>query len=193
MMMSIWRKLPVLFVLLMSSMMFLNPVESPACSCIQLSVEEAYEKFDVIFSGRVYQIHNPRAGDPVQSSATLLQNFFEVKEVWKGELDQTVVVRASQSSASCGYEFVLNQEYLVYATDKGDWIQTSICDRSQLLSQADEDLQFLGPGQLNTLYGQIALPEERTKFDPALILIMSSILVVIAVVSLLWWRKVPRR
>jgi hypothetical protein len=46
-------------------------------------------------------------------------------------------------SDTCGYEFQLNNEYLVYAYDYNGSIYTNICTRTNLLEYANEDLDYL--------------------------------------------------
>jgi hypothetical protein len=48
---------------------------------------------------------------------------------------------------SCGYDFEEGQDYLVYASGKGEPFETSICDRTKQLSKADKDLAILGNGE----------------------------------------------
>jgi len=187
--MSVWRKLFAAVVLMLAGTMFLYPDHSYACSCASLTPQEAYEIADIVFAGRVYEVNNPSAGAKIQSSASLVQNSFEVKEVWKGALDWTVDIRAAQSTASCGYVFAVDEEYLVYAIDRGDWLETGLCNRTKPLSQADEDLRFLGAGATNAGYGEIVVPEPSSNGHQAVTYLISAVIVILAASAIIWWRR----
>lgn len=69
----------------------------------------------------------------------------QVKKVWKGDLGEQVQVRTAGSSAACGYNFVKGETYLVYADrDEADPMRVSLCSRTALVANAEEDLDFLG-------------------------------------------------
>jgi len=184
-----WRKPLFVLALLIPGILFLRPAESFACSCATLTPDRALEIHDVVFSGRVYEIHPPTSTPNQQDSGSLVQNSFEVKEVWKGELDRTVDIRAAQSTASCGYQFAIDEEYLVYAYYNGDWLETGSCSLTKPLSMADEDLSVLGAGQTNPLYGKIPHDEEPAKFHSALVYVISVVVVLIAASGIIWWRR----
>ncbi|MBT8469118.1 MAG: hypothetical protein KJN97_10245, partial [Deltaproteobacteria bacterium] len=53
--------------------------------------------------------------------------------------------RTAGSSAACGYTFVKGETYLVYADrDEADPMRVSLCSRTALVADAEEDLDFLG-------------------------------------------------
>jgi len=40
---------------------------------------------------------------------------FDVSEVWKGSVQKVQTVQTSRSETSCGFDFAVDKEYLVYA------------------------------------------------------------------------------
>lgn len=130
-----------------------------ACSCIQAPPpDEALASSTAVFAGQVTEIAAPadRGGsDPVVVT-------FAVSKGWKGAGQPTIVVNTSASSASCGFEFVKGQEYLVYASENEGHLQTGLCSRTSLLASAANDLAVLGDGTIPAGGGAetpVALPE----------------------------------
>ena len=68
---------------------------------------------------------------------------FLVSEVWKGQPYETMFVTTRRSGASCGFDFVLGQRYLVYADEEN---MAWLCNRTKSLRYADEDFDALGKG-----------------------------------------------
>ena len=75
-----------------------------------------------------------------------MQVTFAISKVWKGTDQPTIEVLTSASSASCGFEFVQGEEYLVYASESEGRLQTNLCSRTALLAMAGDDLAVLGAG-----------------------------------------------
>jgi hypothetical protein len=124
-----------------------QPRPAFACSCmIPGPPEEALEQAAVVFAGRVVQARRAPAGGAV-NTADLLPYTFEVSEVWKGQVNSTFTIGSPMSSASCGYEFVLEEEYIVYAYEAEGVLQTGLCTRTAPLASAEEDLAALGEGE----------------------------------------------
>ncbi len=74
-----------------------------------------------------------------------------VTGIWKGIAASIVHVLTSPFDGSCGFTFLLAQEYLIYAdddliTESGPWT-TTVCTRTRLVTDAQEDFDALGlPG-----------------------------------------------
>ncbi len=138
----------VLFLVSMVSVNSSDDYTAYACSCMQpLSPDEELPNYDAVFSGKVTGIEERISNDPVFSSADLVLVTLDVDTVWKGEKKDTMTVKTAQSSASCGFYFEENREYIVYASQYDDeYLEVSLCSRTGLLSDAIEDLQELGPG-----------------------------------------------
>lgn len=116
-----------------------------ACSCLPTPPPpDAFAKADAVFSGKVESI--APGGDHA------LRVTFRVQQSWKGTNAPTLVVQTASDSAMCGYNFIRGEHYLVYARVNGARtnappLATGLCGRNARLSDAAEDLQFLGPGR----------------------------------------------
>ncbi len=110
------------------------------CSCASCggpSPSEAFEKSTAVFSGEVTEI------DKNDSSPTKTVKF-DVQRVWKGVSDNQTTVITGSNDANCGYPFVMNETYLVYAV--GNPLYTQSCGRNTLFADSYDDLRVLGPG-----------------------------------------------
>ncbi len=137
---------------------------------------DSLQNAPIVFSGRAVsvklEIHDP-AGVlvnkqvPNASVDQIVQ--FRVKDVWKGDVGASVVVRSGDYASrdcgvgDCGYMFEAGKSYLVFSY-QGDWgtapaghtyvvtpsaaVVADKCSRTELLSQASADLAALGPGRL---------------------------------------------
>src|SRR5690606_36426110 len=83
----------------------------------------------------------------IQSSADLIEVKFEVDQSWKGSNQSELIVYTERDSASCGFEFSLNKEYVVYAKEEDGKLRASICSRTAPVASAKEDLTELGQGE----------------------------------------------
>ena len=111
-----------------------------ACSCASQggpSPSEAFEKSTAVFSGEVVEI------DKNDSSPTKTVKF-DVQRVWKGVSGNQTTVITGSGDANCGYPFVINETYLIYAV--GDPLYTQSCGRNTLFSDSYDDLRVLGAG-----------------------------------------------
>lgn len=118
-----------------------------ACSCVMPGPPTAeLEAATAVFSGKVLRA-DVRGGE-VTSSADPVWVGFQAYSVWKGPALTTLVVTTARGSASCGYPFEVGREYLVYSGGTWDALEVSLCSRTRLLSEADEDLAALGSGNV---------------------------------------------
>lgn len=138
-----------LFVLV--SLVFSSPELVSACSCAPSdSPQESLEKVDAVFVGKVVNIEQKESsldkiglgGDPdsveVQMSAT---------KAWKGVNQKSIKLTTPQSSASCGFNFEKDKEYIVYAKNREGSLNVSLCSRTSLVENAKEDLEELGKSE----------------------------------------------
>lgn len=125
-----------------------SPTTSYACSCAEPdTVKEELRHSSAVFSGRVVEIVDENKNKSIQSSADPIAVLFEVEESWKGLNQTQITVYTERSSASCGYEFDLNKEYLVYAHEANGAFKVSYCSRTTLLPTAEKDIRELGQGE----------------------------------------------
>lgn len=107
---------------------------------MKLTPAEGLSSAYAVFTGEVTDIKPNTATKFGGVEITL-----RVNEVWKGEIGEQVKVRTAGSSAACGYSFAKGESYLVYADrDEADPMRVSLCSRTALVANAEEDLDFLG-------------------------------------------------
>lgn len=137
-----------MLVLMVFPIFMYSPITSYACSCLEPGpVKEELERSSAVFSGKVIEIVDKNKNKRIQSSADPIEVKFEVAEVWKGQSQTEIIVITERDSASCGFEFDLDKEYLVYATELEGELRVSLCSRTALLSAAGLDIQELGKGE----------------------------------------------
>lgn len=132
-------------ILMIAASLFILSAESAqACSCLPATPEQHLESANTVFSGRVVNVITTRRNRRrPQFSFPQTRVTFEVSEVWKGRERRRVMVMTSDSSASCGFNFIEGESYLVYASQSENRLTTSLCSGTKLLSQAQEDLKML--------------------------------------------------
>ena len=148
------KGLALVLVLVVSVLLFVgNAKQVAACSCTYTSVEEAVDRSDAVFSGRVMFVTRGVDIDSVYQNQNLVG--FWVSEVWKGPVRGFVYVRTSNSGAGCGSTFKTGREYLVYAWDSSFGYSTGLCSGTKDISPGsydsavpEVDLEFLGEGQV---------------------------------------------
>ena len=111
---------------------------------------------------------------------------FNVFQVWKGTEGKILTLTTPNSSASCGYEFEENKDYIVYARQEEGKLTTSLCSRTQPLTFAQLDLQELGEG---TTPENIDTEAESTNLAPKLALAAGAVLILGALGFAFWKRK----
>lgn len=108
-----------------------------ACSCVQTdyAAPQYLEKMDAVFVGRVIEIHanaNPSAdGLPDDKIVTLF-----VSKGFKGIEEAVLEVASNLSSASCGIDFEVGREYLIFAARRNGQLTTHLCLGTQPLETA---------------------------------------------------------
>ena len=118
-----------------------------ACSCGDTpSPSVAMAQASKVFSGKVVHVSD---GGGTEREPALLSGYilveFEVYAVWKGPAYAAMFVETAWWSGSCGVEFYLGQEWLVYSYDG----ETAVpCSRTRLLELAQADIDELGEGQV---------------------------------------------
>ena len=123
-----------------------------------------------VFSGKVVHISDDGG---TRREPALLSGYisveFEVYAVWKGPAYATMFVETAWWSGSCGVEFYLGQEWLVYSYDG---VTAHPCGRTRPLELAQADIDELGGGQIpvpGTIesYQQSGYRIERTRAQAA--------------------------
>lgn len=121
------------------------PQQAFACTCAPPeSPTDELERSTAVFAGKVTALEAPTG--KITSSADPVEVTFRVYTVWKGPSSDTLTITTARSSISCGYEFEIGHEYLVYARDKKDDLKVSLCSRTKSLARAGGDLAALRKG-----------------------------------------------
>lgn len=85
--------------------------------------------------------------EPVTSKSVL----FEVTKTWKGVEQTQIIITTGLDDGDCGYDFIKGNEYLVYAKESSMYgaksLVSILCDRTDVLSSSQKDLEILGQGQ----------------------------------------------
>ena len=146
--MRAYRALCVATAVLLTGLCFLiSTGVTNACSCGDMpSPAVALAQSSKVFSGKVVHVSD---GGGTEREPALLSGYilveFEVYSVWKGPAYATMFVETAWWSGSCGVEFYLGQEWLVYSYD-GE--TTHPCSRTRPLELAQADIDELGEGQV---------------------------------------------
>ena len=113
------------------------------CTCArQYKDQPAMVEFgvsDVVFEGRVISVKKSEL-DKVNNTYTVIAEF-EVKQLWKGDADQTVTI--TNAIRGCINGFEVDEEWLVYAykSPNGKLGSGCCCTRTKVLSKASNDLR----------------------------------------------------
>ncbi len=105
--------------------------KSYACDCINVSAEDAFQKHDVVFEGKVIEVgRKGRVG---------IEVLFEVKGIWKGTTSSQIIVYTN--GGDCVFHFVEGGEYLVYSSQRGSekQLHTRSCSGTKRLDEAGAD------------------------------------------------------
>jgi hypothetical protein len=144
------RRGPVLLVmLLLGGLMFgFEPAPAYACSCVDRpSPAIALQKSAVVFAGEVLSIRKKGLNlFGAEYDEHPIRVAFRVTEIWKGADADRLTVRTSMST--CGFDFDVGRQYLVYAYESPEGLATGICTRTADLAKASDDLAALGKGKV---------------------------------------------
>ncbi len=121
------------------------PLPARACKCVvPPAPAEALHAATAVFEGRVTSITEApaRAGQP----ATQWLVRVHTTRAWKGVETEDVSVLTPKDTAACGFTFMPDESYLVYASGSLAELSVNACSRTQLSSAADADIGALGMG-----------------------------------------------
>jgi hypothetical protein len=127
-----------------------------ACTCPGISPCQALSYADRIFTGVVTDVSPILAADGTVATGTTVTLVAD-----RSFLGASGTVVLHSKLSSCAYQFTVGTRYLVYAGKNPDGsFSTSICSRTKVLADADEDLRFLSslppPGTGGRLSGAVA-------------------------------------
>ncbi len=128
-----------IFICVLSIIIFF-PATTEACSCNSTGPPcQSYWNTEVVFSGRVIEIK------PFESTRGWRQKLvrFAVNQAFRGISETTIEIATGSGGGDCGYDFKLNESYLVYANNLEGKLFAGICTRTQHISKAAEDLEYI--------------------------------------------------
>jgi len=148
-----------------------------ACSCVMPGPPcNDYGEATAVFLGRVVdsaqrKSYTDKAGTKTVYDVGTIR--FLVQESFKGVAGYEVEIHSGTGGGDCGYAFLRNESYLVYAYESREdkKLYTSVCTRTRHLSNASEDLLFLRglsrtkPG--GTIYGRLLWLTNRSEAERA--------------------------
>jgi hypothetical protein len=123
------------------------PTMAPACDCVNAGAPcKAFNATPNVFIGRVTKISTIHV--KLEGDGSYPQNLvvLQIERNYRGQDGKsTVGVVTGDGGGDCGFSFEVGQQYLVYAyphpaTEK---LYTGTCQRTRLLSEAAEDLEYL--------------------------------------------------
>ncbi|MGE4443956.1 MAG: hypothetical protein AB7E37_03115 [Candidatus Altimarinota bacterium] len=113
-----------------------------ACSCIPSeSPEISLEKATGVFVGTVGNIEKSGMIDNLIGDFPQKKVYFTVSNEIKETYGHNTSITTSNDGASCGYEFEIGKEYLVYTYGEKENQQVSLCSRTAELAYAQEDIE----------------------------------------------------
>ncbi|MCP4302608.1 MAG: hypothetical protein GY783_18650 [Gammaproteobacteria bacterium] len=123
-----------------------QPQTAEACSCaafpddLEKSVAIAFNRADVIFLGDVQSVRNKLLRMPPQREAA-----FSMRDLWKGTIPDTTLVRTNIGETACGYNFKKRGSYLVFAywDRKRKHLSTSFCELTRTEAEANDAMVIL--------------------------------------------------
>jgi hypothetical protein len=136
-----------------------NYQPNPTAEEIRVARLKAFDSAVAVFSGKVIELDENKVK-------------FKVEKIWKGaSADEiTMVIQEGEDNGeyvmtSCDYSYKLGEKYLVYADSTHDELRTSVCSRTVLLRNADQEMRGLD---------EIRIPEIRNTEGVAVAVIAKS-------------------
>jgi hypothetical protein len=121
-----------------------------SCSCFtETSAVKALEKADAVFEGIVISVQ--LRSRPVPGVANRHTTWNEVRvrvrRTWKGVSEKTVDINTASDVVTCGVDFKVGKQYLVYAyaTAVDGRLETDACTRTTTGAAAARDAEAFGP------------------------------------------------
>ena len=143
-----------------------------ACECGPLLPPlEALREATAVFRGEVVGVrdYSPAMIDglPTISLSGPVAFEFRVKTIWKGSLPETVFVTTVRSEATCGFDFAIGSDYVVYAYGEPIELRAGLCSRKAPAWYAQEDFDALGEGRHLEPGTSMATPTPGPTPEPA--------------------------
>jgi hypothetical protein len=121
-----------------------------ACSCIEpvydeslsVQVKRAKKESIAVFTGVVTQLTENQQGRYTTINLRVI-------DLWKGNLSKEITVLTGLHDGNCRYPFEVNKKYLIYSYNgtmysPSESLETNICTRTTIFSEAKADIKILG-------------------------------------------------
>jgi hypothetical protein len=135
-----------IFASILVGLLFIPHRRTLACSCGFLNTEKNLQFSNAVFTGRVIAIAKNPNPSPVGLLDDTLVTLF-VMTSWKGVDEPLMVVKTNLSEASCGYDFEIGRDYLIFAYGKEKPLSTGLCAGARFLENASQELEELDKGE----------------------------------------------
>lgn len=119
------------------------PMPAYACSCgPQVELLAARETSSLVFVGHVLKVV-PSVLKPGQNEVHLkIEKFFKLEDDGRAKKDMVVIYTPVEESL-CGFHFIRERDYLVFATGTPAQYKTDLCTRTKLLEDVLLDVEQL--------------------------------------------------
>lgn len=124
-----------------------RPVSS--CSCLEKKpIAFYFESAKAVFAGTPTLVRldqapagkqEPLAGRMI--SRTMIE--FHIEKWWKGGESSTAIVSTGMGGGDCGSDFRVGARYIVFASESGDGLYTSICSGNLYFNTASREIDKL--------------------------------------------------
>lgn len=166
-----------------------------ACSCIPPeSPEKSLEKSNYVFIWKVIDINNNWILNGNFSWENKKNVTFEVDDVIKWENKSEITIKTAWNTAACWYNFVDWENYIVYTNWETSDLWVSLCSRTRLLDNAEEDLlafeDILTSDEDEILWEDINIQDNK---DLKLYILVTFSLIIFFLASLLFLMKIKKR
>ena len=160
---------------LLASTLFLIAFATPAvaCSCAGTRPPcQSYWDASAVFAGTVTFSTTTKVKNGGYESTKRLVRFHVDRQLRNMDATEVEVVTGF-GDADCGYGFRLGGQYLVYAYQTNDQkLETNICTRTRLLSEASPDLEYIrGLSKAatgGTIFGEVRLQRPSRGYEEKL-------------------------
>jgi hypothetical protein len=124
------------------------PQAAYPCTCAAFpTVAEEVDRSKAVFSGYVLEVEIDESKPEYIGRSALIM----IRDIWKGELEDTVEVRTAVNVDKCGAEFSVGTTWVIFVNEyysnliDPDGLYTLVCFQTQPLFGDDEILHGLGP------------------------------------------------
>jgi carboxypeptidase family protein len=113
-----------------------------ACTCLERAPCQAYGETSAVFIGTVIDSRIiTTKQDKYERGRRVVR--LSVDTPFRGVRGREVELTTGLGGGDCGFGFVPNEQYLVYASEHEGKLSTGICSRTRSISRAAEDLSYI--------------------------------------------------